>query len=192
MGKLTVKFRCHSTGHCCKDVICLPTPFDVVRIVKATGENPHRFLEFVTADEIEEVDKNDPTWLEAGGERYLMALRRGKKGCHFLDKRTKRCTIYEHRPILCRLYPFKLQESRKGKFKGFTLHKDVGCPRFRDGVVDAEPLYALYKEDCIHQENYNDLVAVFNRGKHKRPEAFIGLFYEDRTTKSHKTKKQNA
>ena len=178
MGKLTVKFRCHNTGHCCKDVICLPTPFDVLRIVKATGENPYDFLEFVTEEEIEEVEDDDPTWLEAGGERYMMALRRGKRGCYFLDKKTNRCTIYEHRPILCRLYPFKLRESRTGKFQGFTLHKDVGCPRHRDGVVETRQLYALYKEDCEHKQNYNDRVAVFNRKntKKRRPEEFMGLF----------------
>lgn len=191
MGKETVKFRCHSTGHCCKDVVCLPTPFDVIRIVRATGENPYEFLEFLTEEEIEEVEEDDPTWLEVGGERYMMALRRGKKGCHFLNKTNNRCTIYEHRPILCRLYPFKLQETRKGKFKGFTLHKDVGCPRHRDGLVETAPLYALYQEDCKHQEDYNDLVAAFNQRKKKgkHPEAFIALFYENKVKKSKKNKK---
>ena len=88
------------------------------------------------------------------------------------------CTIYEHRPILCRLYPFKLQETREGEFRGFSLHSDVGCPRNRDGEVPTRPLYELYRDDCVHQEDYQDLVRVFNarRDKNKQPQDFIKLF----------------
>jgi len=178
MGKKTVHFRCHHSNHCCTDVVCLPTPWDVNRIINETGADPSEFIEFVTPDEISEVEDDDPTWLECGGERYLMALRRGKKGCFFLDKKTRFCAIYESRPILCRLYPFKVQETRKGKFKGFTLHKDVGCPRHRDGSVATKPLYKLYLKDSKHQEEYERLVRKFNkkRKKGKKPRDFLKLF----------------
>ena len=161
--------------------MCLPTPWDVTRIVKSTGERPQDFLEFLTPDEISEVSKNDPTWLKCAGKRYIMALQRGKKGCHFLSRKERRCTIYEARPILCRLYPFKLLEKRSGKFKGFALHNDVGCPRHRDGTVDTEPLHRLYRKDCRHQEDYEVLVRVFNRKRYegKRPEDFIDMFYRE-------------
>ena len=180
MGRDTVRFRCHSCGHCCTDVVCLPTPWDVIRIVKNTGESPYEFLEFLDPDEISEVDDSDPTWLKCGGHRYLMALKRGPHGCYFLDKETRFCAIYEHRPILCRLYPFKLQETRDGKFKGFTLHSDVGCPRHRDGEVVTKPLFTLYRQDCGNQRDYDDLVRVFNRRKYpgKQPSDFIGMFIE--------------
>ncbi len=178
MGRDTVQFSCHHCNHCCTEVVCLPTPWDVVRIVKQTGANPYDFLEFLAPDEIAEVAKNDPTWLDCNGNRFIMALRRDKKGCHFLDKKTRYCSIYEARPILCRLYPFKLQETRDGKFKGFVLHSDVGCPRHRDGVVPTKPLYELYLDDFKHQEDYDDLVEVFNKKQYpgKRPEDFIELF----------------
>ncbi len=178
MGKSIVKFSCHHCGHCCTDVVCLPTPWDVVRIVRERAANPYKFLEFIRPDEITEVEENDPTWLEVGGERYLMALKRGKKGCHFLDKKTRHCTVYEARPLLCRLYPFKLQENRAGTFKGFTLHKDVGCPRHRDGRVPTAPLYELYSDDAEHQQDYADLVTVFNRREYKgkKPSDFIEMF----------------
>lgn len=178
MGRNTVSFRCHSTGHCCTDVVCLPTPWDVIRIHRQTGEHPLDFLEFLDEDEISGVDDDDPTWLYVGEHRYMMALRRGATGCFFLHRETRHCTIYEARPILCRLYPFKLQESRKGEFKGFTLHSDVGCPRNRDGVVDTAPLYELYKEDSGHHEDYDILVEAFNARHYagKKPEDFIEIF----------------
>ncbi len=80
MGKFTINFNCKSCGHCCRDVICLPTPWDVVRLTRETGADPYKFLEFVTPEEIEDVKKSDPTWLRCNGTKYLMALRRTPKG----------------------------------------------------------------------------------------------------------------
>ncbi|MDZ4857882.1 MAG: YkgJ family cysteine cluster protein [Candidatus Hydrogenedentes bacterium] len=178
MGRHTVQFSCHHCNHCCTEVICLPTPWDVIRIARDTGQDPYKFLDFVTPEDIDEVDEFDPTWLYVGDQRYMMALRRYDHGCHFLDKKTKFCTIYESRPILCRLYPFKVTEFRDGTFKGFTLHDDVGCPRHRDGSTPVKPLYELYMQDTEHQEDYESLVKVFNQKDHasKKPEDFIGMF----------------
>ncbi len=174
MGSRFVHFRCHHSNHCCRDVVCLPTPWDVLRIAMNTGKDPRRFLEFLTREEITGVRKNDPTWLKAGGKHYIMALTRdAEAGCFFLDKKTRYCGIYEQRPLLCRLYPFKLHETREGELAGFTLHKDVGCPRHRDGVVDAKPLYDLYLQDKMHQDDYVTLVDTFN--ERDRPGRGIAL-----------------
>ena len=180
MGLHSVRFACHHCGHCCTEVICLPTPWDVIRIVRMEGVHPEDFLEFLLPDEITGVDDDDATWLEVGDKRYLMALRRDHKGCYFLDKKTRYCSIYEARPILCRLYPFALQESAEGEFLGFSLHDDVGCPKNRDGVHQTKPLHELYQDDCLHQTDYQDLVAVFNARtyKGKRPEDFIQMFVQ--------------
>jgi Fe-S-cluster containining protein len=181
MGKFTVRFKCHHSGHCCKDVVCLPTPWDVLRIAMNTHRDPREFVEFLTRDEIEGVANSDPTWLTIGKERYIMALfRTAEEGCFFLDKDTFYCSIYEHRPLLCRLYPFKLHETKDETFSHFTLHKDVGCPRFRDGVVETAPLYDLYLQDKMHQEDYVTLVDTFNAldKEGKKPENFLDLFVE--------------
>lgn len=181
MGAKIVRFRCHHSNHCCRDVVCLPTPYDVLRIALRTGENPYDFLEFLRPDEITGVAKNDPTWLKADGQKFIMALKRDEKqGCYFLDRRTRYCSIYEHRPNLCRLYPFKVQETREGQFKGFILHKNVGCPRHRDGTCDVKPLHDLYVNEQMHQEDYARMVADFNARDYpgRSPESFLELFIE--------------
>lgn len=178
MGKNFVQFRCHHCNHCCTDVVCLPTPWDVKRIIKMTGADPDEFLEFITPDDITGVSKNDPTWLTVNGRKYIMALRRDNNRCFFLDKQTRLCNIYEARPILCRLFPFKLQETRDGAFRGFTLHTDVGCPRHRDGEVPTKPLYDLYIQDDINQDDYRELVRIFNEKEYKgkKPSDFVQMF----------------
>ncbi|HNR29528.1 MAG TPA: YkgJ family cysteine cluster protein [Candidatus Hydrogenedentes bacterium] len=180
MGKEFVRFQCHHCNHCCTEVVCLPTPWDVLRIVRGTGADPFRFLEFLRPDEICEVEADDPTWLDVNGAKYIMALRRTADGCFFLDKATRFCAVYKHRPILCRLYPFVIEENARGEFLGFSLHKDVGCPRHRDGRVPVAPLHALYLDDQGHQAEYQALVRAFNevRQPGKRPEDFIETFLE--------------
>ena len=159
----------------------MPSPWDVKRIEKMVDADPYEFLEFLEPDEIEGVEEDDPTWLSVGGKRYLMALDRHEtKGCHFLDRKTKHCTIYKARPLLCRLYPFKVQEAKDGEYKGFTLHKDVGCPKHRDGALETEPLHDLYVQDDINQEDYHELVEIFNAREYenKEPEDFVTIFMD--------------
>jgi Fe-S-cluster containining protein len=163
--------------------VVLPTPYDVIQLVKHTRRDPAEFVEFITHDAIDGVAKNDPTWLECGDERYLMALQRdSRRGCVFLDRKARACGVYEARPILCRLYPFKLDETHEGGYKGFSLHRNVECPKHKDAVVETAPLRAMYLEDDRHQQDYRDLVAVFNRNNRpgRRPEAFLNLFIERR------------
>ncbi len=178
MGKRIVRFCCHHCGHCCTDVICCPTPFDVCQIVKGTHLHPKKFLTFIEPQDIEGVNKSDPTWLKMDGKKYMMALKRTSKGCFFRDRRKGNCKIYEHRPLLCRLFPFKLRQSRTGKVHSFSLHKDVGCPKHRDGIVYTDHLAKIWEEDLKHQEDYQDLVAFFNSQtqKERKPFDFIDLF----------------
>ncbi len=179
MSSDSVRFKCHHCNHCCTDVVCLPSPWDVRRIMRMTGKEPFDFIEFLSPEEIEEVDADDPTWLVVDGEKYMMALQRDETlGCTFLDKQTRLCGIYEARPLLCRLYPFKVIEDEQGNYQGFTLHDDVGCPKHDDGVVPTRPLWDLYCQDEINQEDYSELVEVFNAMEYpgKEVEDFVVMF----------------
>lgn len=179
MGKDTINFKCHSCAHCCTDVVCLPTPWDVRRITKMTKRDPEDFIEFLEPDEIQDVEMDDPTWLDVDGKKFIMSLKRDETvGCEFLDKKTKFCTIYEARPLLCRLYPFELLQDDDDNFLGFQLHKDVGCPKHTDGEHQIGPLYDLAMQDELNQEDYCELVDIFNSKEYpdKGPWDFITMF----------------
>lgn len=49
--------------------------------------------------------------------------RRASGDCHFLDARTRRCTVYEQRPSTCRKHP------QVGPRPGYCPHEPIKSPR---------------------------------------------------------------
>ncbi|BBL67679.1 YkgJ family cysteine cluster protein [Methanoculleus chikugoensis] len=98
----SIGFRCRGCGGCCRRVaedsnLVLVSPAEVRAIMAATGmawdEVAEPYPDFIGAD---------------GGGEYTLAwcLRRTVDACIFL--RDGRCSIYAHRPWICRTYPFML------------------------------------------------------------------------------------
>ena len=157
MGEDFVRFKCHHCNHCCTDVICLPTPWDVRRITKMTGKDPFDFIEFLSPSEVEDVDEDDPTWLDVNGKRYIMALQRDEKtGCTFLNNKTRLCSIYEARPMLCRLYPFKVRETKSGMDLPMIMRARIfqttnGTRPIRAGMARCQPSRNGGRRESHHQ-----------------------------------------
>ncbi|WP_214084292.1 YkgJ family cysteine cluster protein [Methanoculleus sp.] len=95
-------FRCRECGACCRRVaedsnLVIVSPAEVRAIMAATG---------MAWDEVVEPY---PDFISAGnGGEYTLAwcIRRTADACIFL--RDGRCTVYAHRPWICRTYPFML------------------------------------------------------------------------------------
>lgn len=95
MGQTIRDLRVSTNCASCKDNCC-SQPYDWVyvteaeisRLVKATGKQEGEFIQ----------------------ERESVAVGRVFKAlelpCAFLDKATGKCTVYEARPLVCRLFPF--------------------------------------------------------------------------------------
>ncbi|WAI00576.1 YkgJ family cysteine cluster protein [Methanogenium organophilum] len=98
-------FQCLMCGGCCArgeddGMLVLVSAPEIRAIMDHTG---------LAWDEIAEPY---PEWIPAeGGGEFTLAwcLRRTEKACIFLDEQ-KRCTIYPARPLICRTYPFALEE----------------------------------------------------------------------------------
>ncbi|HOI13787.1 MAG TPA: YkgJ family cysteine cluster protein [Methanoculleus sp.] len=98
----SIGFRCGECGACCRRVaedsnLVLVSPAEVRAIMAATN---------MTWDEVAEPY---PDFIDAGnGGKYTLAwcLRRTADACIFL--RGGRCSVYAHRPWICRTYPFML------------------------------------------------------------------------------------
>lgn len=85
----TVKTECRC-GECCRQLI--------IEVCVEDAEREPRIKERGSPI-------YTPAELTASGERELEGyLLNGKDGCVFLDQASNRCTIYETRPLTCRLF----------------------------------------------------------------------------------------
>lgn len=100
----SIGFGCQGCGACCRRIaedsnLVIVSPAEVRAIMAVTGmawdEVAEPYPEFIDAEE---------------GGRYTFAwcIKRTDDACIFLDD--GRCSIYAHRPWICRTYPFMLQD----------------------------------------------------------------------------------
>jgi uncharacterized protein len=90
-----VAFDCSKCpAYCCSYPIIALTKYDVVRLAKHFGLS------------VEEAERRFTR--SAHGYKRVMRRKRDEhfgKACRFLDPETRRCTIYEARPEVCRRFP---------------------------------------------------------------------------------------
>lgn len=128
----TFPFTCHPGvtcfDSCCADVNIMLTPLDVLRLARRLGMSTRDFLEECTLNPITK-DLHLPIVM------LKMKEERGRR-CPLLGEQG--CSVYEHRPWACRMYPL-----------GMAL------PPARAGE-EPEPLFFVFEEDFCegrHQEN---------------------------------------
>ncbi|KAF1078156.1 YkgJ family cysteine cluster protein [Methanogenium sp. MK-MG] len=129
-------FTCLMCGACCSrgeddGMLVLVSAPEIRAMMDYTG---------LTWDEIAEPY---PDMMPAeGGGTFTLAwcLRRTEEACIFLDK-NNRCTIYQARPLICRTYPFALEEGTLSVY---------ACPGIGQNTVctGAETI----AEECIRRD----------------------------------------
>ena len=122
-------FSCLRCGECCdrkedeNAVFILPAELE--KIESAAGMNRNEFVMplfpdfydisendesvFIRLSRFSEILNEIPDQIDEDGRIHTFGwmLRRLKNGaCIFLEPETKKCKIYDHRPLLCRTYPF--------------------------------------------------------------------------------------
>ncbi|MEM4348760.1 MAG: YkgJ family cysteine cluster protein [Candidatus Anstonellaceae archaeon] len=130
------------TARCCRGLAVVLTIPEAKRMVKNIGLKAEEFLEFSCNINSKETP-HYPLLVRQGGkiyEYFLILRRRNKKECIFLQK-DMRCQIYQHRPAVCRLYPFELD--------GKSIKKGALCPvkfQLNKEIIDAA---VQLKEDLL-------------------------------------------
>jgi Fe-S-cluster containining protein len=112
-----IRFICNRCAKCCGDTeekvrSILLLEAEAKRIAKKTSKIIEEFAEMVE-----------------GAQPYVYRMRKTTEGkCVFL--KASLCSIYQTRPLICKFYPFKLENTENGKFK-FTYTKE--CPNIGKG-----------------------------------------------------------
>jgi len=162
------KFSCHGAlacfNKCCRDINIFLTPYDVLRMRKATGLSSQEFLNRYTI----------PLIGEEGLPLVVLKMREDKeKTCPFVA--SEGCNIYLDRPWACRMYPvfpvsseqieFVVEE--KASCDGFKGDKERAIREWKrdQGIEIYDEMNKVYKEITYH--DYFEKGGKLDRGKTK-------------------------
>ena len=137
------KFKCvEGCGLCCERLEIPLRDEDIVAI-EELGYNAWEFVDY------EKLFYRGDKFLG-----YALKKRSFDDACVFLDPETKKCRIYDHRPLACRLYPFIFV--KHGKKMEIYVKEDSFCPglNHREG----EP---ITKEFLLRE--YGDIIEEYRR-----------------------------
>ena len=153
-GRETFTFACHSGVRCftdcCRMLELALTPYDVLRLRKATGLTSRELLEHYI---ISEQDPGEPF-----PRFYLTMVDDGRASCVFVSP--EGCTVYPHRPSACRAYPLGRAAVRTGNgtiLEHFVIMKETHCRGFLEATQQTPLLYSIDQELTVYN-TFNDAV----------------------------------
>ncbi len=162
---VTLKFRCAACGTCCR--LWVPvTASDVRRLAAGTDLGADKIVQFVGVSlfEGDQEDRDDLASVKLGvnGTRKVMCLRESAGGCRFLTPRS--CLAYEHRPLVCREFPFDTElDDEDEKIKKIDMNDACDCARTTDGEITKKLLLDIAQRISREDEEYEAEVDRWNR-----------------------------
>lgn len=152
----TFTFSCHKNVRCftdcCHMLELALTPYDVLRLRKATGLTSEQLLE---SHIIIEQDPGEPF-----PRFYLTMVDDGRASCVFLTEQG--CDVYEHRPAACRAYPLGravMRHENGAMEEHFVLIKEEHCLGFQEPISQNALQYSRNQELPLYNR-FNDAVAA--------------------------------
>lgn len=133
-------FACH-IGVCCFTECCrlldlTLTPYDILRLRRATSLDSREFLEKYVIIE-QEPDESLP-------RLYLTMIDDGRGSCPFVSPNG--CSVYQHRPGACRVYPLgrAVRQDKSGKIEEqFVLVREEHCRGFEENIPQTAERYSI-------------------------------------------------
>jgi len=165
-GEKFLKFRCTQCGNCCKDPLLPLTDTDIKRITRHTGEPTRDLVRWVDRDGIDMDDEPEAFVILRQGKR-VMVLKHEGGGCRYLGS-DDRCTIYSHRPLGCRIFPFDPTFRDSGKLHRLKLIDATECKYELDGENDLGKIRELHGKHEEATRSYQAKVASWNKQQLER------------------------
>lgn len=166
-GEKYLKFRCTECGNCCSDTIVPVTDEDVRRIMHGTGLKARDVATFYKSSDFD--DSGDGLeFANLDGGRRTLGLRKrmddenGREACKFF--KDNRCSVYQDRPVTCRVWPFTLRFDASGRrVSSLAVNASLPCPYELDGKNTVSQLVATWKWDDRQDEAWSAKVREWNR-----------------------------
>lgn len=161
-----LRFRCTGCGNCCRDPLLPVTDADLLRIVEHTGLAASELVKWIDRHGID-LPGEPESFVTLRHGRRVMVLRHVHGHCRFLGA-DDRCTIYEARPLGCRIFPFDPDFNREGELVRLRMIDATECPYERDGKNSKTKIRALYYKSEAERSQYEAKVAEWNREQRAR------------------------
>lgn len=165
------KFECKKCSQCCRseNLIVTITHRDLLRIYYDLNiETIEQLLDLVAFYEVDLQDKKllkrliYPPFI-IGNSYYILGLNRDRKGiCKFL--KDKKCTIYESRPKICKIFPFTfLKDDDRVEIQINKLAEEI-CQGINKGpIVIIKEIKKLWTQIMKEKKEYEKLISVWNQ-----------------------------
>lgn len=165
-GEKFLKFRCTDCGNCCTDTIVPVTAHDIERLQEGLKLPAQELAEFYKASEFEDEGEGlHFVRLDIGAR--VMGLRKRfdekeeRESCKFFEN--NRCTVYEHRPVTCRVWPFTLSFDDTGKrLTRMEINDALPCPYELDSSNEPKKVMADWKWDDKQDDAYAIQIRAWN------------------------------
>lgn len=156
---MSIKWRCTLCGQCCSSYTAFVLPGDVERLQESLQRPMSTFITFYRASDFEGT-------LAESDQHYLFRTKRGPMamclsrvnlpegdpGCVFL--RDGLCSAHQHRPLVCRQYPFLPQDPANVEGP-FELMGEPCFGRYaKDETIDETSARQNYRLFQGQQEEY--------------------------------------
>ncbi len=145
-------FSCHRQiacfTRCCRELELALSPYDVLRLRKATGLHSSELLErYLIAEQHPE---------DIFPRFYLSMVDDGKASCVFVCEQG--CTVYQHRPGACRSYPLGRAASREKERLDvfFVLLHEPHCLGFAEHTIQTVSSFS-HSQGLEPYNRFNDL-----------------------------------
>ncbi|MCY3414613.1 MAG: YkgJ family cysteine cluster protein [Candidatus Heimdallarchaeota archaeon] len=123
-----ISFTCLSSGQCCSKLDIPISDVDIQRL-----ENQGFSINQIVS--IQSPSIKLPKTEQSGIEKYYTMKKKAyTKSCRFLDD-SKKCIIYTHRPIGCRIFPFSIKHISKNRVQ-VRIHPTNICSNIH---ISADP-----------------------------------------------------
>lgn len=146
--------------------VCV-TPFDILRIAEATGKRPSDFL--AVLPEYPEIERKESIVVIDGRRSMLVLKWRRGFVCPFY--KSDGCSIYDARPMVCRMYPFRVKD---GKVVDAESRVCPSCWKLEDKA----PYLAEHRSSEAEFAAYCRMVAEWNQGPGGSLDEFISFVLE--------------
>lgn len=150
-------------GGCCNKFAVYLTVFDIMRIADAYGLQPKEFTKRQERKMVR--GRWAPSFflfdLNGGMKDYIICIMRKKNEHCIFYRHEKGCGIYENRPLVCRAYPFLIDEDG-----GLDYLKPFVCWReWEEDEVDKEGFMDVILRHCDEIRDYGKITRKWNSAR---------------------------